>query len=665
MDQHLHDCEACKVHAAAEGGFWSNIVNSDFMPRAECIGNRPDVLWLHVVSDGAIALAYYSIPLALVSLVRRRKDLVFGWMFLMFASFILACGTTHLFDIAAFWHPMYRLDGVVKAATGAISMVTAVMLWVLIPKALTIPSPAQLRSLNESLTREVEIRRRAEDELEAANAALEARVAERTQALAERAAELELVNDTAAVGLCLVDADGRVVRFNRTFAGLRGMVGEPTIGAALASVSPVLARVLEETPAGEPVRARAVVADAGSGEPAHWLVSVQSFDLSGGRAGRSVAVLDATERLALEAKLRQSQKMEAVGQIASGIAHDVNNALTAIYGHVNLARSNLDRPSAVGDSLQKVQLAAEQAARITKSLLTFAKPEPPSLRPIEVEQVVSRAMTLVRGIMPANIRVSVDMSGAEGAWVSADVTQMQQVLVNLALNARDAMPQGGSLSIRATADDQTVRLEVSDTGIGIAESDLPRIFDPFFTTKARGQGTGLGLSMVVGIMRAHAGSVRVSSAVGVGTTFTLELPRARAGEPGAEPVSPPPAPPRDERVMIVLADDNAQVREALTVQLSSAGYLVRAAEDGEGMIRLCRSLTDRPRVYVLDVDMPRISGIEVLRELRRAGDTTPAVLVTGGRVTGIEADPWTKVLYKPFSQEELLTAISRALRGAA
>jgi two-component sensor histidine kinase len=188
--------------------FFQRLFDADFVPRLQCVNQRTDLLWLHVVSDGVIAFSYYSIPLALIYFVRRRRDLEFNWMYVMFAAFIVACGTTHLISVAAFWYPMYRLDGVVKAATAAVSIVTAVLLWPLIPRALALPSPAQLARANEDLAREVSERRKTQEELRRARDDLELRVQERTSNLAAEVAERRRVEEHRK--LLVAELDHRV-----------------------------------------------------------------------------------------------------------------------------------------------------------------------------------------------------------------------------------------------------------------------------------------------------------------------------------------------------------------------------------------------------------------------------------------------------------------------
>jgi two-component sensor histidine kinase len=188
--------------------FFQRLFRDDFVPRFQCVNERDDLLWLHVTSDALIAIAYYSIPLALLYFVRRRRDVEFNWMYLMFAAFIVACGTTHVISVAAFWHPMYRLDGVVKAATAGVSVLTAILLWPLIPAAIALPSPSQLAKANEELAREVNDRRRAQEDLRRARDELETRVTERTATLEAEVARRKLGEEHRS--LLMAELDHRV-----------------------------------------------------------------------------------------------------------------------------------------------------------------------------------------------------------------------------------------------------------------------------------------------------------------------------------------------------------------------------------------------------------------------------------------------------------------------
>ena len=666
-----HLCELSTGVQPATGGFLQNLFNTDFVPRAQCVANRPEIVWLHVAADAMIAIAYFSIPIALLALQRRRRDLVFGWMFMMFAAFILACGTTHIFGVLAFWWPMYRFDGLVKAATGLVSITTAVALWPLIPKAVALPSPSLLRSLNARLEEEVATRREAQVDLARINADLEHRVAERTKQLDAvnaqlrlRVAEIESLYKSAAAGLCHLDAGSRVMRANEAFGEFVGLDPLECNGKELAELSPDIADAVQRTPIDPTQAVRVHLRAMGERAPERTvLVNVHYLNTPSGEfEGSALAIMDVSERERLHAQLVQSQKMEAIGQLASGVAHDVSNTLTSVYGYLSLARSMTSPSDPVAEILEKIGLAAEQAARMTRSLLTFARPEPQRRELVEFEQVLSQSLAIVGSTMPANIEIVTEFASAHGAWLVADTTQLQQVVINLALNARDAMPDGGRLFVAARCDARTIRLIVSDTGMGMPPEILARIFDPFFSTKPRGSGTGLGLSVVQGIVRAQQGDIQVFSTPGAGTSFTIEFPRAPAPA-GRSPSPQPTAAEGRPGAVVILADDNTHVRDIFALQLRRAGYQVSTATDGEELLLLRKQLPDAS-LLVVDVDMPRKNGVQAVRELRAAGDTVPIILVTGGNVEETPADKKTTLLYKPFGGKELLHAVAEALAAA-
>ena len=264
-------------------------------------------------------------------------------------------------------------------------------------------------------------------------------------------------------------------------------------------------------------------------------------------------VTDATQRRQLEDQLRQAQKMEAVGTLASGIAHDFNNLLTAIYGYTELAKTFLPGDSPAVESLNMVEQAARQASGVTRSLLTFSRKAPGHKQVLNLTVVINDTVRLLRHVLPASIEVEQIIPPGFDGWVNADAMQLQQVLMNLAVNARDAMPDGGRLGISlhhepatpaagsagpAGAADGSAVLVVEDSGIGMSEETQARIFDPFFTTKPRGQGTGLGMAIIHGIITNHGGTIHVDSKEGRGTRVTVTLPRA---EPAPAPPSEPDA----------------------------------------------------------------------------------------------------------------------------
>lgn len=385
------------------------------------------------------------------------------------------------------------------------------------------------------------------------------------------------------------------------------------------------------------------------------------------------------EKRALQEQLNHAQKMEAVGQLASGVAHDFNNLLTVIFGNLDLIRRQLspDQEKAFGASLEAIWEAAQQAIGVTRSLLIFARKVPGEKKPIDLWETVERTVRMIRRALPASIELVTEREGNTPIWTHADETQVQQVIMNLAVNARDAMPNGGTLRIAvAGADgpgDEGVRrlgkpeaplvcLTVSDTGTGIPPEIQARIFEPFFSTKPRGAGTGLGLSIIHGIVKDHGGRIEVGSVVGKGTTFRVFLP---ACEPGveAEAGRPPGGGRQGKGEKILLAEDDDYIGTVLATRLESDGYLVIRADNGQSLLDACREHGDSIRLFVLDVDLPKRSGIDCLKDLRTEGCQTPAILMTGSMEVDLtEPLPGrTRLLRKPFQVVELTRLVGEAL----
>jgi len=381
-----------------------------------------------------------------------------------------------------------------------------------------------------------------------------------------------------------------------------------------------------------------------------------------------------------EEQLRQAQKMEAVGTLASGIAHDFNNLLTAIFGYTALAKKALPAGHPTIHFLEMIEEAAQQAGGVTKALLTFSRKAVAERRPVDLGRTVSESLRLLRRVLPASVDVVEDVP-SEAIWVCADVTRIQQVLINLAVNARDAMPDGGRLRIvlRQVPASETgwettdrnrpeayARLTVEDTGIGMPENVKRRIFEPFFTTKARGHGTGLGMSIVHGIVTDHMGRIDVRSEVGSGTQVTIWLPCCAAPRDFLRE-APPPTHAQGHGESILLAEDNDHVRAIMVSTLRSRGYSVIEASDGDAVMAAIEAHREDTRLVVLDLDLPKMTGLDCLRQIRQVRPDMPAIIVTGR----VEFDPARHLgkndflLRKPFAMAEFTGTVARALRTAA
>jgi signal transduction histidine kinase len=391
--------------------------SANLAPHGICLLWRPELIYLHVISDALIAIAYFSIPFVLALFVTKRSDVEFGWVFWAFAIFILACGATHVFGIWTLFYPDYGLEGIVKALTAIASVATAIGLLPLLPKALAIPSPSQLRATND---------------------ALQAQIREREAAVSALQREQE-------------------------------------------------------------------------------------------------------ERGRTEDKLRQLQKMEAIGQLTAGIAHDFNNLLTVVTGGLERAKRLAADNAEVRRAIELAQTGASRAAVLTKRLLAFGRQQPLAPKVINVQEPLDLTIDTLQRTLGERVRLVPNM--ARESWsVMADQQELQSAIVNLCLNSRDAMPAGGNIVIStrnvphgdrliAQADlapGDYFEIAVSDSGEGMTDAVVERAFDPFFTTKPVGQGSGLGLSQVYGFARQSGGTATIESALGVGTTVRILLPRAEA-----------------------------------------------------------------------------------------------------------------------------------------
>ena len=407
--------------------FIRELLDSDTLsPHGICLLWQPGLIWTHVVADAIIAASYLSIPIVLASLVLKRDDIAFGWVFWCFVTFIVACGSTHVMSIVTLWLPAYGLEAVLKVVTAAASLGTAIALWFLLPRILALPSPRQLSHVNESLRN---------------------RILERDQAV----------------------------------------------------------KALE----GERV-----------------------------------------ERERTEAMLRQAQKMEAIGQLTGGMAHDFNNLLNIVIANLERAQRQLPRGATLSPLINDAMKGAESAAAMTHKLLAFARNQP--LRPVSVD-----LNGLLRGLSRILLgafhsRINVRFALASNLWgVRADQNQLECCIVNLAVNARDAMDADspGRLTFTTANVDRSeaaklegldpaedyVVTEVADSGRGMTAETIKRASEPFFTTKPTGRGTGLGLSQVLGFAIQSGGHLTIESALGTGTRVRLYLPRHRTVDQSVGP----------------------------------------------------------------------------------------------------------------------------------
>jgi two-component system cell cycle sensor histidine kinase/response regulator CckA len=390
-----------------------------------------------------------------------------------------------------------------------------------------------------------------------------------------------------------------------------------------------------------------------------------------GRPARLVMALDVTEKRQLEEQLRDAQKMEAIGRLAGGVAHDFNNLLTAINGYAELLVSELEPTDPRREEAEQIQRAGRRAAEITSQLLAFSRRQLLRAEVIDLHVAIRQIEPTIARLVGDRIRIVTDLEAAE-PLVVADAVQLEQVVLNLCLNGRDAMPDGGTLTI-ATADRDPVEtvdgpqivLTVSDTGAGMEEAIQRQVFEPFFTTKGVGKGTGLGLASVYGTVRQSGGQIRVSSAPGRGSSFIVTLPRARTGD-ASDAVGPTVMQPeREEHGTILLAEDEPVVRSLARAVLERTGYTVIEAADGLTALTLAGERRDDIDLLLTDVVMPGMTGLELARRVSALRRGLPIVLMSGYAEEGLPraaaADHELGFLAKPFTNEALLARVREAL----
>ncbi len=436
------------------------------------------------------------------------------------------------------------------------------------------------------------------------------------------------------------------------------------------------------------------------GEIAFWLGTAVDIDdmleanaLLERRVAERTAELEAAnrrlaaqidEREKAEAQLRRAQRIEAVGQLTSGVAHDFNNLLTAIIGNLELLSARLDRdrdPRAV-ELLAAAMAGAERGSRLTAQLLAFSRQQRMSPEPVDLNEIVGRMGALLQSTIGAT--VSIETAPADGLWPAlADASQIELVLLNLAINARDAMPGGGAITIE-TANVALGRPErpeepppgdyamvaVADTGAGISPAILDKVFDPFFTTKEVGKGSGLGLSQVLGVAQQLGGGVRIDTRLGEGTVVRVFLPRAERTEASVRRARTGAAPTVAGGAghgggLILLVDDDSDVREVAAAMLDEAGYEVIEVGSGGAALECLEREGERVGLMIADIAMPGMSGVELAQTARRSWPDMPILFVTGfvgAALPAEEAGP-DKLLRKPFRAAELAAKVAAALEA--
>lgn len=691
-------------------------VDSGFIPHGYCfLWNKP-LLWTHVTSDLVIGLSYVTIALTLGYLARQlRREIPFTLLMLAFGAFIIACGATHFIDVWTLWHPVYWFSGGVKVITAAASVTTACALPSIAPKVVSTIREARrseerriaaeraaaLQESNEQLQMqalELEAQQAETEaiaaELEQMNAELRAattaaegaRIAAEA-AVAEKDASLAMLDAALAcspIGFAFFDLTGRCLRVNETLAQLHALEPGKHIGRSVqevfpqlaGEVEPLLARVIATS---EAIRDVPTSVDLGKG-PTHWLANYYPVhSRHGSLLGVGVAVVDITAQRQMEEELRQAQKLEAVGQLAGGIAHDFNNLLTVIQSYSEMAAMNLASPELVKTDLAEISKAAIRAARLTGQLLAFSRRQVLEPRMLDLRSVVDGVEGMLRRLIREDIQL-VTTHGSRIGLISADPGQIEQIIINLVVNARDAMPMGGRISIETSSatsrrrdpafaqghdpEEHYVMLTVSDTGIGMDAATIGRIFEPFFTTKGTGKGTGLGLSTVYGIVKQSGGHIDVSSEPGRGTTIKVFFPCIASDLASASAIDLPEHDRVGGSETILVVEDEEAVMALTRGVLEAHGYTVLAARDGIEALEASASHASSIDLLLTDVIMPNLGARGLVEQLGKLRPRMKVVFVSGytdDDVRRLIRDSRVSFLQKPFTPTKLTAKVRKVL----
>jgi PAS domain S-box-containing protein len=546
-----------------------------------------------------------------------------------------------------------------------------------------------LKVYSETLIRKLEEKTL---ELEQSNRALERDIAERKrieESLRESEQRFRATFEQAAVGIAHVGLDGRFVRVNDRLCEITGYAREDLLRRSFVDLT-----APDDRAEGEQAR-QAMLAGTQKSYVTEkryhrrdgsliWVsVIVTPVHDHAGEPRYFMTVLgDITERKELEERLRRAQRLESIGTLAGGIAHDLNNILAPIMMGVELLRATA-RDDASRQVINTIAVSARRGADLVKQVLSFARGVEGARVAVHLRHVVREVEALVLNTFPKNIVLQTDIP-RDLELIMGDPTQLHQVVLNLCVNARDAMPEGGRLTLTARNVEidaqyaamrpdikagRYVLLEVRDTGCGMPPEVVNRIFEPFFTTKEPGKGTGLGLSTVLGVVRNHGGFVEVESAPGKGSTFRVHL-AAQSGAGAALPAAPvPEALPRGRGELILLADDEASVRDITRSTLEAFGYRVLAAEDGSQAIGLYAVNKQEVALVLTDMMMPHMDGAALATALHRIAPKLPIVAVSGVDLDRDAARATSAgiahLLAKPYTAEALVRKVRAALDARA
>jgi|WetSurMetagenome_2_1015567.scaffolds.fasta_scaffold00054_53 P-type Cu+ transporter len=696
---------------------------------ALALNMTPLLMMTMAIANGLIAVSYASVPVFLMVFILKRKDIPFSWIIILFGAFILACGATHLVHIIGLWWEVDWWQASVDTICAVISLATAVVIWPLLPKLLAIPSPEQLRIVNNELLTEKAALEKTQAELQKAYSEVEHRVTERTADLARANESLQAeIGERRRVEDALqqqarhleeeiterMNANEELRKSREQFAvaveGSNDGIWDWNIQTDEVYYSPRWKSMLGyedneiensfqdwQSLLHEQDRERTleILHAYLAGQTPDYEVEYRMRHKDGSyrwilargaalrdRSGRPYRMAgshtDITRRKQLEEQLRQSQKMEGIGQLAGGVAHDFNNILNVIMGYGELLKMENQTDISHDDAATQIIAAAERAALLTQGLLAFSRKQVMDIKVCNLNDIILHVQKFLARVIGEDIQLRL-ISNKADLRINADSGQIEQVIINLATNARDAMKAGGLLTIETDlheidpsaasaygecAPGKYAVLAISDTGTGMDKETQDKIFEPFFTTKEVGKGTGLGMAIVHGIVHQHSGFINVYSEPGHGATFRIYIPiTGNEEEPDSNNITPGPLKGGSETILV--AEDEAILRNLLETTLVNFGYRVILAADGQEAVDQFTANRSDIQLIIMDLIMPKKSGSEAYNEIRlinphikvlfSSGYTKDIIQSRGGLEEG------TDLIIKPVKPRELLRRVREIL----